>query len=127
MFKELKAAYAAAKQKVGAPLVEALANSFGSTDGSIDAVPAARRDGLTAALRRLVSGGAIPMAMAARAAHGDAKPKRRDAAADQEEVFRAIRAEAFGANQDDDEKPAAEINPREIYARWNASKRPNED
>lgn len=124
MSEALKAACAAATKKVGHELVACLANVFGSTNGTIDDVPAARRAGLTAALNRLIHGeGRISMALARAAAHGDAKPKRRD---DQEDVFRAIRAEAFGT-QDDDEKPAAEINPREIYARWNASKRPNED
>ncbi|UPJ49901.1 hypothetical protein IVB30_00210 [Bradyrhizobium sp. 200] len=125
---KLKKAYDAFAAKLGVELASTMANTFGATNGRPDTVPEARRDGCAAALNRILHGeGHISMAMAKAAAHGDAKPKRRDSAADQDEVFRAIRAEAFGADKDDDVKPAAEINPREIYARWNASKRPSED
>ncbi|MBR1200029.1 hypothetical protein JQ574_28965 [Bradyrhizobium sp. AUGA SZCCT0158] len=125
---KLQNTYAAAVAKFGNDLPLAIARAFGGVAG-VDDVPISRRDGLTAALNRVLIGeGHISMAMAKAAAHGDARPKR-DVIADQDEVFRAIRAEAFGANEDDDDdsKPVAQINPREIYSRWNASKRPNED
>jgi hypothetical protein len=122
MSKELKAAYAAASEKVGAALVAALANTFGATDGTADDVPEDRRAGLTSALNKLVAGGAIPLAMAMRGAHGDPAPRRRSVLSEGESVFRGIRAEAYGTDADD-EKPVAEIDPVAIYARWNAARR----
>jgi hypothetical protein len=124
----LRNVYAAATAKFGADLPLALARSFGAIH-SVDDVPEARRDGLTAALNRILHGeGHISMTLAKAAAHGDAP--RRNAVADQEDVFGAIRAKAYGTRNDDDDnnvKPAAKIDPVEIYARWNASRRPNED
>ncbi|UPJ50779.1 hypothetical protein IVB30_05090 [Bradyrhizobium sp. 200] len=118
---KLKNVYAAATAKFGADLPLALARSFGAVF-SVDDVPPERRDGLTAALNRIMNaGGHISMAMAKAAAHGDAKP--RGATGEQDEVFRAIRAEAYGADEnDEDRKPVAKLDPVSIYTNWNRAK-----
>jgi hypothetical protein len=119
MTKELMKAAEAATAKVGAALVGALANTFGSTDGTVADVPADKHSGLTSALERLVAGGAIPVAMAARGASGDPIPKPTKAAKPTgEDTFRAIRAEAYG--DDDEPAPAPKtLDPVSIFANWN--------
>jgi hypothetical protein len=167
---KLKNIYNAAVSKLGADLPLSLARSFGAVDG-IDDVPADRRDGLVAALSRVMAGGQMSAAMAEAAAHGEGSPLQkafRDARrvagkaavhrvlvahgaaggvledvpaarrgsclmalqklaasddGDETDAFAGIRAKAYGERQ----TPPTTIDADAIYARWNASVRPNED
>lgn len=117
----LKETYTAFAGRFGRDLAAAIANSFGATNGLADDVPAARRDGLAAAMQRILRGeGHMSMAQAKVLAHGG-DLSRPD---EQEDVFGAIRAKAFGTVDDDeDARPATKLDPVAIYKRWRASKR----
>lgn len=123
MSRALEDAVKAATAKVGAAMVSALANCFGSTNGEVSDVPANRRAGLTAALTKLAIGeGSIAMGNAA--ARGDAKAMRAAAGLD-DDAFADIRSHAFGEKPEATQrpKPAQRLDASAIYEKWNASTR----
>jgi hypothetical protein len=125
---KLKSTYEAAIAKLGKDLTLAVTRGFGGID-SYEEVPAARHDGLIAALNKIMHGeGRISMAQARMLAHGDSKaPPKSRAATEQDRVFRTIRADAYGDDDDDGGdtvKPAAaQLDSVAIFQRWNASRR----
>ena len=127
MSTKLKKVYDAAVAKLGDQLTRALACSFGSVDGTFEDTPAERRDGLAAALNRIMGGGQMTTGQVSALVHGERAAA--DEPESQDEVFAAIRSRAFKrADADEPEKPAAAvIDPIAIYARWNASKPKTDD
>lgn len=124
MSARLKKTYAAFVQKCGSELAAAMANSFGSTNGSIADVPPARADGLANALTRIMGGGAITMNQIRAITSAASEPEPESS---QDDAFAAIRKKAFRKPAADDtdspQKVAAVLDPSAIYARWNSSKR----
>jgi hypothetical protein len=134
MSKRLKNVYDAAVAKLGSELPLAIARSYGAVHG-VEDTPANRADGLAAALNRILrAGGRVSMAQAKALVHGAPAPTapkaQREAVSEQDDVFAAIRAEAFRPKLVEPESEAkAEplLDYSSIMARWNASKRVKTD